>query len=165
MAVTDRVHDLVAPLVEDEGAELYDVTQEGPVLRVAVDRRGGVDLETISRLTRRISRALDDDDAAGPGGRYTLEVSSPGLERPLRTVDHYRRAEGETVKIKTRPGVEPRRVEGVLRGVDGDGDAAEALVEDDDGVHRIRLGDVSRARTTFEWGPAPKPSRTRKANR
>ncbi len=161
MAVVDRVRDLVAPLVEAEGAALYDVEHHGGVVRVLVDRDGGVDLAVLARLTRLIGRALDDHDPVP--GRYTLEVSSPGLERPLRTLEHFRAALGAEVRIKTLPHVEgERRVRGTLVAVD---EAAAEVRTPDGGVRRIAHDDIARARTVFEWGPAPKPSGRRGRSR
>src|SRR5205823_6536051 len=75
----DRVHELVEPILARLGLELFDVEQKGPILRVSVDRAGGIDLDALSDATRAVSNALDEADPMP--GRYTLEVSSPGLER------------------------------------------------------------------------------------
>ena len=92
MAITDRVRDLVGSVVADSGAELYDIDFNGGLLRILVDVEGGVDIATIRTISRAAGRLLDEADPIP--GRYTLEVSSPGLERPLRTEDHYQRALG-----------------------------------------------------------------------
>jgi ribosome maturation factor RimP len=148
---------IVAPAVETLGLDLYDVEHTGTAVRVLVDRDGGVDLETITTVTRALSRALDDADPIE--GHYTLEVSSPGLERTLRTADHFATAceRHETVRIKTKPGVEgERRIEGVVAVADGDG----IEVRQPDGTARtLRYGDIERARTVFQWGPAPRPGK------
>lgn len=152
MGIEDRVRELVAPIVEAESVDLYDVEHNGGVLRVSVDSDGGIDIDVIKRISRAISRLLDEADPVP--GRYTLEVSSPGLERALRVPDHFRRAIGSRVKVKTRPDTEgDRRVEGELTAVDDDGfDIVTAA-----GTRRIAFDAVSKARTVFEWGPAPKP--------
>ena len=157
MTAADRVREVVAPLVEEAGLDLYDLELAGGVLRVLVDRQGGADIDAISRLTRAVSRALDEHDPIS--GSYTLEVSTPGLERPLRLPAHYIGAIGTTVKVKTRPGVEgDRRVEGTVTAADDAG----VTVRDAGGTERtLRYDDIERARTTFEWGPAPKHERTR----
>lgn len=161
MAVADRVRDLVAPLAEAEGVDLYDVEHHGGVVRVLVDRDGGVDLEVLGRLTRSVSSVLDEHDPVP--GRYTLEVSSPGLERPLRTPEHFRRAVGRAVKVKTTP-QHPgeRRVDGALVAADEEG--IEVRMADGE-VVRIALGDVSSARTVFEWGPTPPPGGSKRSRR
>jgi ribosome maturation factor RimP len=149
--VADRVRDLVLPILADRQLDLYDVEMAGGVLRVVVDREGGLDLDALSDATRAVSRALDEFDPMS--GRYTLEVTSPGLERKLRTPEHFAKAVGETVKIKTTPGAESdRRIEGVLAAADGDGIAVR-IGEGDEGVRRLAYDDVVRAQTVFEWGP------------
>ena len=79
MSTPERVRTLVEPLVAELDLDLYDLEHTGGVLRVLVDQPGGVDIDAIAALTRAISRALDEHDPIP--GEYTLEVSSPGLER------------------------------------------------------------------------------------
>lgn len=153
MSTIDRVRTLVEPVCAADGVELVDVELAGGVLRVTVDRDGGLDLDAISSLTRRISRLLDEDDPVP--GRYTLEVSSPGLERRLRTPDHFRRAVGDQVTVRTAArGDAPRRLRGTLVAADDEGITVRPDEGDDDSV---RYDQIERARTVFEWGPAPKP--------
>ncbi|MEJ5256323.1 MAG: ribosome maturation factor RimP [Acidimicrobiales bacterium] len=156
MTVNDRVRAVVEPVVAAHGLDLFDLEHTGGVLRVTVDRSGGVDLDTVAAITRDLSRALDDADPIP--GRYTLEVTSPGLERPLRTPAHFRWAQGRRVSVKTVAGFEgPRRLTGELVEVT---DAAVTVVLDDPPGERwtVALGDIERARTVFEWGPAPRPA-------
>jgi ribosome maturation factor RimP len=153
----EQLRALVTPLVADHGLELYDVEHTGGALRVLVDRQGGADLEVIGRLTRAVSDALDEADPLP--GRYTLEVSSPGLERPLRTPAHFAAAVGETVGVKTIPGVAgERRFEGTLVASDESGITVEAA----DGLRSLHLDEIEKARTVFAWGPAPKPGGQKK---
>lgn len=156
MDTTTRVRLLVEPLVADADVSLYDLEYAGGVLRITVTKDGGVDIGTIGKLTRKISNMLDEEDPMP--GEYTLEVSSPGLERALRTPEHFAGAVGSTVALKTRPGVEgDRRIKGVLVSVT-DGFATIAPADAAPGATRvIALDDLERARTVFEWGPAPKP--------
>jgi len=160
METADRVRLLVAPLVADAGASLYDLEYTGGVLRVTVERDGGVDIGTIGTLTRQISHLLDEADPIA--GHYTLEVSSPGLERSLRRPEHFTGAIGSQVAIKTKPGTGgDRRVKGVLVAANDLSvtvEVADAAVPDD-GERVIDVADIERARTVFEWGPAPKPGR------
>ena len=161
--MTTRVRALVAPLLDDLGLEIYDVEAAGGVVRIMVDRTGGVDLDTIALATRVISRELDHADPIP--GRYTLEVTSPGIERPLRTPEHFRRAVGEVINVRTHPHAEgERRVRGALTAVDDDG----ITVRSGDGAERhIAFTDIERARIVFEWGPASgvsKPGSQRKAH-
>jgi ribosome maturation factor RimP len=173
MTVTDRVRDVVVPLLDERGLDLYDVEHAGPVLRVVVDRAGGLDLDALADATRAVSRALDEADPIS--GRYTLEVTSPGLERPLRTPRHFARAVGETVKIKVTAAAAgesgERRLSGVLAAADDDGitvrsDAPDGTQRADAPVDRhVSYGDIERARTVFEWGPAEKPGGKRPQSR
>lgn len=164
MSGLDRIRDLVAPLVAARGLRVYDLERHGPVLRLTVQGDDAVGVDDLGGLTRDVSRALDEADPIA--GRYTLEVSSPGLERPLRVPEHFAGARGETVTVKRRRAGpdEPRRLRGVL--VDADDEGFELRVESADGVdvaddevveRRVGYDEVDSARTVFEWGPAPKP--------
>ena len=158
MAIIDRVRRLVEPLVDDASVNLYDIEHNGATVRVLVDHPDGLDLSVIARLSRSISQALDEHDPIP--GRYTLEVSSPGLERPLRTADHFHEAIGSDVKIKTRPDYDgPRRLTGLI--VDSD-DHSVLLRSDTDEEEAIELADISSANMVFTWGPSPKPGRERR---
>lgn len=152
MRTIDRVTELVAPILADLGLELYDAEHASGTLRLLVDQPGGASIDVITTATRLISRTLDEDDVVP--GSYTLEVGSPGLERPLRTPAHFAGAVDATVTVKTTEGHDPRRVNGRLIAADDDAITVRA---DDDVEHRIALTDIQQARTTFDWGPAPKP--------
>lgn len=153
MAIVEEVRELVTPIVEAESVHLYDVEHNGGVLRVLVDAEGGVGIDDLKRISRAVSRQLDETDPMP--GRYTLEVSSPGLERPLRTPEHFRRAVGENIKVKTMPSRDgARRLSGTLLSAD---DAGFDLQTDQDRC-RLSYDQVSRARTVFDWGPTPPPS-------
>jgi ribosome maturation factor RimP len=169
MSVADRVRDLVLPLLDDRHLDLYDVEMQGPVLRVVVDSPpgggAGLDLDVLADATRAVSRALDEADPIT--GRYTLEVTSPGLERTLRRPEHFERAVGETVKIRTVDGVsDERRVEGQLVSADDSGVVVRTgAAEDGTAVEqRLAYDDIERARTVFEWGPATPRSGKRKSD-
>ena len=154
MSAAERVHELVAASLDEADVELVDLEVKPGLLRVIVDRPGGIDLEAIAELTRSLSRLLDEADPID--GRYSLEVSSPGLERPLRTPAHFQRFVGTTISVKTHPEVEgERRLQGNL-------DAA-----DDDGINlagrRLAYTEIERATTVFEWGPTPKPGSNKKS--
>jgi len=159
MSTVERVRAVVAPLIEAADLEIYDIELAGGVLQILVDRPGGADIDAISTLARSLSRALDHD--APISGDYALEVSSPGLERPLRTPQHFTRAVGATVKVKTRPGTRgERRVEGLVVSAD----STSVTVRDPQGAeHTVSYDDIERARTTFEWGSAGKTERKAKA--
>jgi ribosome maturation factor RimP len=147
------VEALVRPVVESIGLELWDVSyrREGGrrILRVAVTRSGGVDLDTISQTSEKISRRLDVEDFGSD--RYDLEVTSPGLERALKERRHFRASLGEQLKVKT---VEPIGGSKVHRGALVSADAEAFTIATDGGELRVPYDDVASARTVFEWGPA-----------
>jgi ribosome maturation factor RimP len=152
-ALTDLLATTLAPL----GFELVDVEMRSGTVRVVIDRTDGADLEAIAEATRAVSALLDTNDPM-PGQHYTLEVSSPGIERPLRTAPHFIRAVGETVTVRTTTGSKgERRVTGRVVAADDDG----FMLEGDDlpeGGRRFSYAEVERARTVFEWGGKPRPS-------
>lgn len=184
--ITQRLEDIIVPIVTDLGLELFDLEFAGATVRVTIDKApadgvpGVIDLGDITAVTRAVSRALDEHDPIVD--RYSLEVSSPGLERPLRTPLHFERAIGQIVSIKTvavrgaSPSVE-RRLKGTLvragavgaplaQPDEGDPDAGvpEAstsidVVLDDGRVRTVVYDDIDKARTVFEWGPEPRSSK------
>ena len=159
MDTVSRVREMVLPLVSEAGAELYDLELTGGVLRLTLDRPGGVDIDLIGSVTRAVSRALDEVDPIP--GEYTLEVSSPGLERPLRTPHHFERAIGDLASVKTRAGADgERRLKGVVMAAGEHSFTLRPTDAPDDGSDDrvIDYESVERARTIFEWGPAPKPT-------
>ena len=140
---------LVRGVVESSGLEFVSATFGGErgrkVLRVLVDREGGVDLDTIALVSERLSRRLDlEDFSSGP---YTLEVSSRGVERPLLHPRDFERRRGERVRVRTGEPLSGARTHtGVLVSADGDG----IVLETDAGERRILYGDVRSARTVFD---------------
>jgi len=151
-----RVGALIAPLLADLGMEVYDLEHVGGVVRVTVDRPDGIDLEAIALATRLISRELDHADPIP--GRYTLEVTSPGLERALRTPAHFQRSVGAQVALRTHPHVEgERRAQGVLTAADDTTVTVLAVTDAGPVERRLAYDDIERAKTVFEWGGQPKP--------
>ncbi len=107
-------------------------------LRVVIDRPGGVDVDLCERVSRELSPLRE---------RYALEVSSPGLDRPLVKPEHYRRAVGERVAVRTDAPVEGRRrFDGGLRAADDDG----IEVEQDGRPVRIRYAEIRRSHVVYE---------------
>ena len=155
----ERVTALIAPEVTAAGLSLYDLEHAGGVLRVVVDRPGGVDIEAIAAITRAVSRLLDEHDPLP--GHYTLEVSSPGLERRLRVPAHFAGAVGETRQAQAprrgrrRPRAERRhRVRRRRRHGDpgrrrppttGHDRPPGRLLRHRTGPHRVRLGPSAKA--------------------
>jgi ribosome maturation factor RimP len=167
-----KVERLIVPIVSDLQLDLYDLEFRGGTLRVTVDRPAGVeeglDLEAIALASRLIGRELDHDDPMG--GHYTLEVTSPGLERSLRTPAHFQKSVGKTVALRLRDIVAPdgerseRRLQGVL--VAADDQSATIQLNDAAQTERnVPYEKIDRAKTVFVWGPAPKPGKVSKATR
>ena len=153
MSSSEEIRQFVEPVVTARGLDLYDVELAGTVVRVLVDQDGGVGVDELGEVTRAVSRVLDEHDPIP--SRYTLEVSSPGLERRLRRPEHFQRSVGSRVVIKTVAGTEgDRRVEGELSAADDEGIAVTTA---DGPARRLAYDEIDRARTVFEWGPAPKP--------
>jgi ribosome maturation factor RimP len=102
-----------------------------------------------------VSRVLDHTDPIP--GTFTLEVTSPGIERPLKRPDHFGQVVGSRITLKTCPGTEgDRRLEGILEAADDSG----LVVRTDDGSHRaVAYGEVQTARTVFVWEQLPKSVR------
>lgn len=150
-----RVTALVAPILADLDLDLYDLDFGAGLLKITIDKPGGVDLEVISLATRLIRREFEHSDPVP--GEYTLEVSSPGIERSLRRPDHYTRVIGATVNVRLRDVTnEARRIQGILVAADDLG----ITVRSDEAPHADRTvtyDQIDRARTVFVWGAADKP--------
>ena len=145
------------PLLVPLDLELYDVEFSGGTLNVVVNKAGGVDLEALTKANRTISEWLDANEPIA--SRYTLDVSSPGLERRLRTPLHFKSAVGEVVTLRELRGAEPtRRLEGTLVGAS---EKSVTLHDNELGDVVIALDAIERARTVFAWG-AVKPSTSKR---
>ena len=143
---------VIRSVVEEDGLELVEAgfAREGDrrILKVTVDREGGLDLDAIAHTSERLSRRLDATDAV-PGGRYELEVSSPGVERRLREPRHFARHLGSKVRAKTvEPVAGARTHVGTLAAADDEG----FVLATETGDLRLRYADLASARTVFEWG-------------
>jgi ribosome maturation factor RimP len=138
--------------------EIYDIDYSGGVLKVVLDTPpggpSGVSLDSIALVTRLLGRELDHSDPIP--GRYTLEVTSPGLERTMRRPEHFAREVGKVVNVRLHAAVNgTRRVQGLLAAANEN----VITVRGESGTVDISLSDIERARTVFEWGPAPKPGK------
>ena len=152
---------LVEPVVEARGHQLYDVQQNGGTLAILVENNNGLGVDDLSELSRAGSGLLDEHDPIP--GRYTLELSTPGVERKLRSERHFHGAVGELINVRTTP--EPdgrRRVVGTLLSVEK---GIISVQDSEAGLISLPLGQVEKARTVFEWGPAPKPGKSAESNR
>lgn len=141
------------PVVAAAGCDLedIDVTSAGrrSIVRVLVDRDGGVDLDVVAEVSTAVSAALDVSSSVGDVS-YVLEVSSPGIGRPLTLARHWRRAVGRLVEMRQQDG---RVVTGRVTAADSDGatlDAAGAEV-------RVSFSDVADARVQVEFSRPGEP--------
>lgn len=166
----ERLTAVIDPVVRAHGAELVDFelkNEAGWILRVYVEKLGAsaermstkqaaIDLDLCSHIARDLSPALDVADPIPH--RYHLEVSSPGVERPLKKAADYVRFSGEKAKLKLRTAVAGQKVlVGVLGQVkDKEGTSCVDLV-DGGRTYEIRLEEVDSARLVFEFGPPSRP--------
>ena len=146
-----RLHALLAPLVREAGYDLEDLSVTGAgrrsVVRVLVDKDGGISLDDVADISRVVSDALDAADEADPdllGTSYVLEVSSPGVDRPLTEPRHWRRNTGRLVRAVLRDG---GALEGRISAVDD-----EALVLAVAGAERVLpWAEVARGQVQVEF--------------
>jgi ribosome maturation factor RimP len=129
--------------------EAVDLTSAGKrrILRVAIDKDGGVTMDDIADASREVSRLLDDTDVMGAQA-YTLEVSSPGVDRPLTLPRHWRRNAGRLVKVTLAEG-EP--VIGRITATDDDG----AVLDVEGAEHRVAFDAVKKAKVQIEFKKEP----------
>lgn len=144
-AVLNRVKELIQPLLEARQAELVELTcrQEGSraVLRLLVDTARGITVEDLSRLNQAIGAVLDEHDVIPE--RYLLEVSSPGLDRPLKALRDFERVLGRRIRVMTAAPVNSRReFAGELLGA---GDQMITLRLDNGDKLQILLSDIVHA--------------------
>jgi ribosome maturation factor RimP len=156
--VVDRVRALAARVAASHGLDVFDVQFRreagGQVLRVQIDRPGAaataeesVSVDDCATVSRDLSAVLDVEDVVP--GAYTLEVSSPGLDRPLRSADDYRRFAGRRAKLVMREAVDGQTFfKGRLGGVE-DGDVV--IEAEDRQRHRVPIGIITRAHLEVEF--------------
>lgn len=159
MQPLDQIRAIAERVASSRGLEIWDIQSRretyGHVVRVFIDRPGpaatpeeSVSIEDCEQVNREISTILDVEDPLP--FTYTLEVSSPGLDRPLRGVDDYRRFAGRLAKLVVAEAVDNQKAfEGHLRGVDGND---TVLLEAPNGrMHRLPLRLISRGRLEVEF--------------
>jgi ribosome maturation factor RimP len=162
--VISRVRDLIAPIASDLGLDIYDVELRGGMLRITLDTPAesdrGPTLDTLALASRLMSKELDQHDPIP--SRYTLEVTSPGVERTMRLPEHFQRAVGKLVAIRlSNVEADQRRLEGEIVAADDDA----VTIRGAEGERAIRYGDIDRARAVFEWSAQPKPGKAPKQSR
>ena len=155
--VPEGLWELLDGYLAAEGLELDDLEMvgqsQGRVLRVTVDTDGGIGVDRLAVTSRGLSRLLDQDERLQ--NPYTLEVTSPGLERKLRRPEHFTKSIGREVVIKTHQDVEGERAHrGSLESADNE---ACVIAVDGSDRKRIPLAAIASARTVFRWEPAAKP--------
>lgn len=157
-ATVDRLWAAIEPYVAAEGVELDDLEivgkSPGVVVRVTLDADPSLDVDRLAALSRGLSRLLDETNPVA--GSYTLEVSSPGLERKLRRRRHFEKSVGRVIKVKTRQQVGSGHTN---RGVLREANAMGFLVDIDGESCEIAYGDVVSAKTVFIWEKAAKPGK------
>lgn len=142
-ALKERLIELLEPPLQAMGYELVDlevrVGGKG-LLRIYIDQTNGVDLRDCERVSRQIGAFLDVEEPIP--GSYALEVSSPGLDRPLRTVAHFQRFAGHEAKLRLVGPIEGRRnFKGRLCGVENEG----VVIDVDGRIWHLPLADVAAA--------------------
>jgi len=147
----EDLRSLVCKTVEGMGYELVGVEFQGrggsgALLRVYIDSVEGITVDDCSGVSHQLSGVLDVEDPIK--GEYNLEISSPGLDRPLFTREQYEKFAGSRVTVKLRIKQDGRRrFEGILKGVDND----NVLVEGEDGLFRLPLSGIEKARVIPEF--------------
>lgn len=142
--LTERVRSLAEPVLARHDAELVDIeVKRGPtsLVRVVADKPDGIDLDTCAEVSAELSRMLDLEDPMP--GRYTLEVSSPGLGRPLKTEADFRRNIGRKVRIVLARG----QHEGVIEEVGADG----VMIAGDEGQVGVPFTEIVKAKILLPW--------------
>jgi ribosome maturation factor RimP len=169
-AETSReIKTIAEPVCHANGYELVDVeysrAQAGWVVRVYIDRppdrigipqTSGISFADCERLSRELSAVLDVEDPVPHA--YSLEVSSPGLDRPLRTAAHFQRFTGETARVVLAEPVAGRKnFKGVVKGVEPPGpDATQVVLEVDGTEFRLPIQSIASARLVPDWNSVMK---------
>ncbi|MEJ2723949.1 MAG: ribosome maturation factor RimP [Deltaproteobacteria bacterium] len=150
-AITRAVADLAEPVLEDMGYELVDVAYLSRygrwTLRLTIDKEGGVTIDDCARVSGELGDLIDVKDIMT--GHYVLEVSSPGLDRPLKKERDFAGAVGKKIKVKTVEPVKGRRkFAGVLTRFEG----GILYIDMDEGTVALPWSDVDKANLVYEFG-------------
>ena len=151
--IIQRVETLATPIVAEEGIELWgvDFRPEGGrwILRLALDREGGVTLDDLTQVHRQLGDVLDAHDLVP--WRYTLEVSSPGIRRTLVRPSHYQRYCGKRIRVQIQQEQQGKRTFiGILQAVEPN---HIVLIDELVGEVRLAWGDIRKATTEYQFPP------------
>ncbi len=139
-----EIIELVKPVVEGLGYEFvgaeFGQTENGQALRIYIDKPDGIDVEDCATVSRQLNAVMDVEDAISSA--YLLEVSSPGIDRPLFSAEHFSQSVGETIKVKLLSGVDGRRN---FKGKLVDANSEQAVVEVDGLDYSLPLDDIAEA--------------------
>mgnify|MGYP003579375548 CR=1 FL=1 len=157
-AEISQVWELVAPVAAEEGMEVVEIQcrheggRGGRVLRIYLDKEGGPNLDELSRVSRQVSDLLDvHDPVVGP---YVLEVSSPGINRPLKRREHFARFVGKRVRVRTQDMIGGRKsFLGMLKEVTED----SIVIDQEKNEFRIPLALIDKANYEHDWGSSKGP--------
>jgi ribosome maturation factor RimP len=157
-AVRAQLFDLLQPAVQTSGLDLEEVAVNRAgsrsVVRVVVDSDAGLDLDAVAEVSRTVSEVLDAADDVLRGA-YVLEVTSPGVDRPLTAPRHWRRNQGRMVKVVRSDG---REVVGRVEDTSDD-ERGAATLRTEQGVVEVHYADVRKATVEVEFNPAKAASR------
>ena len=150
--IADRIREIAEQVAEAAGLELVDAQLVGAgrhrVVRLFIDKPDHVTHEDCQGISRAVSERLDAEDFIG-GDAYTLEVSSPGIERPLLKAKDYERFLGQLVKIQLRQAIEKRKsFSGRLAAFDGERVTLQLAAEE---TMVVALVDIDKANLKYEW--------------
>ncbi len=149
-AVVAKIEEIAQRVTESEGMELVDVELKGSgnnqFLRISIDKPEGISHADCELISQQVGTILDVEDLVP--GHYTLEVSSPGVERKLRKLRDYEKFQGKKVRISLREPVENQRHwEGVLGGLEDD----LIRLESNGKTVRFRFDQIEKANLKFDW--------------
>jgi ribosome maturation factor RimP len=160
-ASIQKIESMAGEVALREGVQIYDIEfsggPHGQVLRIYIDKEGGVGIDECVNVTRGLNTMLDESDPI-PGGKYNLEVSSPGLERPLKKTWHFEKAVGQKVWLKLARALEnfgsqdiklkaAKQVTETLLAVENEG----VKVKVGEQEITIPFADIEKAKTVFDF--------------
>ena len=147
-----RIWEVATQIADGEGMEVVEVelrpegSRRGRVLRLYLDKHGGLNIEELGRVSRQLSELLDTQDIVE--GSYTLEVSSPGINRPLKKPEHFQRFIGKRVRVRSGDMIEGRRsFLGILNEVTGE----KIKIEVEGKQYEIPFSMIEKSNYEHDW--------------